>query len=363
MTGLPAPLNAVIPTGASRERRVVPIIELAVLAILLAYPVFVTLLTAGGETLDFNNYFVIRATSILLLAMLAISFDLCWGYSGIMSFGQALFFGMGGYFAAKLATEFGVTNLLLVASAGMMIGTLSAMFVGWFLLLGKKSPSIVFVSLGTLTSSFAAQRLIAGSQWLGAANGLSLSELPTVFGAELGVGVFFYYVALLFLFAAYVTSRILVRSQFGLALSGIRQNEGRLAFLGYRLQIYKLIVFSFAGLIAGCAGAIYAFCVGFVGPSTIGITTSTFAVLYGLFGGVGTLIGPVIGTVVIEGLTVLLSGSDALKAYWPIMLGVIMLVVVSYRPGGLVGLFVTERERFGSFGIVRRLKREAAHDD
>lgn len=341
----------------------VPIIELTVLAILLAYPVFVTLVTAGGDTLDFNNYFVIRATSILLLAMLAISFDLCWGYSGIMSFGQALFFGMGGYFAAKLSTEFGVTNLLLVASAGMMIGMLSAMFVGWFLLLGKKSPSIIFVSLGTLTSSFAAQRLVAGSQWLGAANGISLSELPTMFGTELRIGVSFYYVALLFLVAAYVTSRFMVRSQFGLALAGIRQNEGRLTFLGYRLQIYKLIVFSFAGLIAGCAGAIYAFCVGFVGPSTIGITTSTFAVLYGLFGGVGTLIGPVIGAVVIEGLTVLLSGSDALKEYWPIMLGIIMLVVVSYRPTGLVGLFVTERERFGSFGIVRRSKREAARDD
>ncbi len=105
-------------------------------------------------------------------------------------------------------------------------------------------------------------------------------------------------------------------------------------------------MFSFAGLIAGWAGAIYAFHEGFVGPSTVGVTTSTYAVLYGLFGGVGTLIGPVIGAGVIEGLTVILSDNETLKAYWPIALGAVMLVVVAYQPTGLVGLLVSQRERF-----------------
>lgn len=350
-------------TPPPRQRRVLPIIELAVLLVLLFYPVAVTLTTSGGESYNFNNYYVIRATTFLLLAMMAISFDLCWGYSGIMSFGQALFFGAGGYLAAKLALELDVTSVLLIAPAGMVIGTVGALVVGWFLLIGKSTPSIIFVSLGLFTTSYAAQRLASGLEWLGAANGLSIWNFLTLFGVELLPGIMFYYVALLFLLLAYGASRFLVRSQFGLALAGIRQNENRLAFLGYRLQAYKLIVFSFAGMIAGCAGSLYAFDSGFVGPTTIGITTSIFAVLYGLFGGVGTLIGPVIGTIVIEGLTVVLSDSDTLKAYWPIALGIIMLIVVSYRPTGLVGLFVSERERLGSFGLNKNSGRKAEGDD
>lgn len=361
MTDSAAPLTTARKSGSTRERRVLPVIEIAVLAVLLVYPLFITYVTAGEGGPDFDNYFVIRVTSILLLAMLAVSFDLCWGYSGIMSFGQALFFGVGGYFVAKLAEEAGVTSLLIVVPVGSIVGLLSALFIGWFLLIGKKTPTIIFVALGTLTASFAAERLVAGWQWVGAGNGLSIWDFLTFFGAELEPGITFYYIALLFLVAAYGASRFVVRSQFGLALAGIRQNEDRLAFLGYRLQTYKLLVFSFAGLIAGWAGAIYAFHEGFVGPATVGITTSTYAVLYGLFGGVGTLIGPVIGAGVIEGLTVILSDNETLKAYWPIALGAVMLVVVAYQPTGLVGLLVSQRERFGSFGAGRKDK--AGNDD
>ena len=351
MTPPAAPPTPVGKLRVGGRRPVLPMIELAVLIALLVYPSIITFLAAGDGALDFDNYFVIRVTSILLLAMLAVSFDLCWGYSGIMSFGQALYFGIGGYFVAKLAEEVGVTSLLVIVPVGMIVGLLSALFIGWFLLIGKKTPTIIFVALGTLTASFAAERLVAGWQWVGAGNGLSIWDFLTVFGVELEPGIAFYYLALLFLVTAYAASRFVVRSQFGLTLAGIRQNEDRLAFLGYRLQIYKLLVFSFAGLIAGWAGAVYAFHEGFVGPVTVGITTSAYAVLYGLFGGVGTLIGPVIGAGVIEGLTVILSDNEILKAYWPIALGAVMLVVVAYQPTGLVGLLVSRRERFGAFGV------------
>jgi len=351
--------------GKQRPRlplSVLPIIEIAMLALLMLYPIFITYLTAEGEALDFNNYFVVRVTSIILLAMLAVSFDLCWGYSGIMSFGQALFFGIGGYFVAKLSEETGMTSMLIIIPAGMLVGLISALLVGWFLLISKRTPTIIFVALGSLTASFAAERLVAGWQWVGAGNGMSIWDFPTLFGTDLEPGIGFYYLAVACLLIAYLASRYLVRSQFGLALAGIRQNEDRLAFLGYRLQAFKLIVFSFAGLIAGWGGAIYAFHEGFVGPATVGVTTSTYAVLYGLFGGVGTLIGPVIGAGVIEGLTVILSDNETLKAYWPIALGAVMLVVVAYQPTGLVGLLVTQRERFGSFGI-RKGKKSSGTDD
>ncbi len=322
-----------------------PIIEGAVLVGLLAVP---------HVTTDFQT---IIATRMLLLAILAISFDLCWGYSGIMTFGQALFFGMSGYAAALLANKAGFVQLWGIAPVSMLVGLVSALVVGWFLLLGKRTPTIIFVALGTLTASYAAERLVAGWQWVGAANGMSVWDFLKIGSHELEPGPVFYYVILAFLLACYLGARWIVRSQLGLVLAGMRQNEERLAFLGYRVQRFKALVFAFAGMIAGLSGGLYAFHEGFIGPGSMGIGLSTYAVLYGLFGGVGTLVGAVVGVAAIETLAFTLSDVDALKPYWPVILGVIMLVVVAYRPTGLLGLVVSRRERIGSFGIGARARK------
>jgi branched-chain amino acid transport system permease protein len=141
-----------------------------------------------------------------------------------------------------------------------------------------------------------------------------------------------------------------VRSQFGLVLAGMRQNEERLAFLGYRVQIYKATAFALAGAIAGLSGALYAYHQGFTGPGNLGPGLSTTAVLYCLFGGSGTLIGPILGAAAIESMSYFLSGSQTVKQYWPVLLGVVLLLVVAFRPTGLLGLLVSTRERIGSFG-------------
>ena len=125
-----------------------------------------------------------------------------------------------------------------------------------------------------------------------------------------------------------------MRSQFGLVLAGMRQNEERLAFFGYRVQVYKALVFSFAGMIAGLAGALYSYHQGFIGPGNMGPGLSTMAVIYALFGGSGTLIGPVIGTLLIETLSYVLADLDVIKRYWPVILGLVLLLVVTFRPTG-----------------------------
>ncbi len=327
------------PGEARRPRRILPIIELVVLAGLLAVP---------WLTSDFQT---IIASRMLLLAMLAISFDLCWGYSGIMTFGQALFFGASGYVIALMANEGGFIQIWTVVPVSMAVGLVSAFLVAWFLLLGKRTPTIIFVALGTLTASYAAERLVAGWQLVGAANGMSVWDLLMVGDHALEPGPVFYYIILGFLVAAYLASRWIVRSQLGLVLAGMRQNEERLAFFGYRVQVFKALVFSFAGMVAGLSGGLYAFHEGFIGPASMGIALSTYAVLYGLFGGVGTLIGPVLGVAAIETAAFILSDIDAFKAYWPVILGFIMLIVVAYRPTGIMGLLVSRRERIGSFGV------------
>ncbi|MFT4792702.1 MAG: branched-chain amino acid transport system permease protein [Paracoccaceae bacterium] len=339
------------PAPQKRAIRVIPILEVLGLIGLLAVP---------HVTSDFQT---IIATRMLLLAILAISFDLCWGYSGIMTFGQALFFGMAGYVAALMANKAGFVQIWGVVPISMMVGLLASFLIGWFLLLSRRTPTIIFVALGTLTASYAAERLVAGWQWVGAGNGMSVYDFLMIGDMELAPGPLFYHIILGFLVAAYVGSRWIVRSQLGLVLAGMRQNEERLAFFGYRIQRYKTLVFCFAGMLAGLSGGLYAFHEGYVGPASMGIGLSTNAVLYALFGGVGTLFGPLIGVAAIETLTFVLSDIDVLKPYWPVILGIIMLIVVAYRPTGLMGLLVSPRERIGSFGITaaaRKRKRAQA---
>jgi branched-chain amino acid transport system permease protein len=191
---------------------------------------------------------------------------------------------------------------------------------------------------------------VSGWQYVGAGNGLSSVKLLQVGSVEMVEGPAFYYMSLAILLAAYLASRYVVRSQFGLVLAGMRQNEERLAFFGYRVQVFKALIFSFAGLLAGLAGALFAYHQGFIGPGNMGPGLSTTAVLYALFGGSGTLIGPVIGTALIETISYVLADQDAIKQYWPVILGVVLLVVVVFKPTGILGFFVSRRERIGSYG-------------
>ena len=295
-----------------------------------------------------QDYLTIYATRVLILCRFALSFDLVWGYAGIMSFGQAVFFGSAGYGVALIARDLGVTSMLLVLPAGLLIGFTFALLLGGFLLLGRHQSSVIFVSLGTLTGSYAADRVARGWYYLGGQNGIPSIPSMSLGSYDLDEGPVFYYFALAILLLVYLLCRFLVGSQFGLALAGLRENEQRIKFFGYRVQRLKAIIFSFAGAIAGLAGSLFAFHEGFVWPNMLGVVMSTQVVLYVLFGGAGTLIGAVIGTVVIEALSFWLSNSY--QDIWPIILGVLLLLVILFRPAGLISLIVSERERVGNFG-------------
>jgi branched-chain amino acid transport system permease protein len=326
--------------AAPRIARVLPTIEIVVLVAALAAPM---LLSSSPELITL-------ATNILILSLLAISFDLCWGYSGIMSFGQALFFGVAGYVVALVGRDLEFSHAWGTLPLAMATGLLLSFLFAAFLLLGRRTPTVIFVALGTLTGAYAAERLVSGWQYVGAGNGLSSVKLLQFGEFEMLEGPAFYYMALALLLVCYLAARYIVRSQFGLVLAGMRQNEERLAFFGYRVQVFKALIFSLAGMLAGLAGALFAYHQGFIGPGNMGPGLSTSAVLYALFGGSGTLIGPVVGTFLIETISYVLADQDAIKQYWPVILGVVLLVVVVFKPSGILGFFVSQRERIGSYG-------------
>ncbi|MGX9425628.1 MULTISPECIES: branched-chain amino acid ABC transporter permease [Bradyrhizobium] len=327
---------ATLTSQAKTPRRVLPIVEILVLLVAVFLP------------LVLQDYLTVFATRVIILALFALSFDLVWGYAGIMSFGQALFFGSAGYGVALLARDLNVTSIFLVLPAAMLIGLIFSLLLGCFLLLGRNPSSMIFVALGTLTGSYAADRLARGWYYLGGQNGIPSIPPMSLGSTDITEGPVYYYLALGILLVVYLLCRFLVRSQFGLALAGLRENEQRIAFFGYKAQHLKAIVFTVGGTIAGLAGGLYAFHEGFVWPNMLGVVISTQVVLYVLFGGSGTLIGAVIGTVIIEGVSFWLS--DNYRDIWPIILGVLLLLVILFRPLGLISFVLGERERVGSFG-------------
>ena len=322
------------PAAAGRIA-VIPVLEILLLGL------------GAGLPLVLDHFWVVLATRIAIVCLVALSFDVLWGYAGIMSFGQALFYGTAAYGAALLARDLGITSIFVVVPVCILIGLVLALVMAWFLLLGRYPPSLIFVGLGTLTGSYAADRLARGWYYLGADG---IPSIPPLTAGSYAIveGPAYYYLAFGTLLVVYALCRVLVRSQFGLVLAGIRQQEDRIAFLGYRVQHFKALIFTFGGRDCGLAGGLIAFHDGFVWPNLLGVLLSTQIVLYVLFGGVGTLVGAVIGVASIDYASFVLA--DRYPGIWPILLGLLLLAVVVFRPTGLCGLLVPERERVGRFG-------------
>ncbi len=329
-------MDSAMNRNSIQVRLAIPIIEGILLAVAALLP------------LALDDFWILFTTRVFILGLIALSFDLVWGYAGIMSFGQALFFGMAGYSTALLATKLNVTSIFIIVPAAALVGLIVSFLMAVLVILGKRQPSMVFIALGTLTGSYVVERLARGWSYVGGQNGIPSLPRLTAGSFEIMEGPVYYYIALGILAAVYIALRLLTRSQFGLVLAGIRQREGRIAFFGYRTQNYKGIVFCLSGSIAGLAGGLYGFHEGYIGPGQLGPVLSTQVVLYTLFGGAGTLIGSILGVGLIDLFSYHLS--HVWDTGWPIILGLLLLIVVMFKPAGLIGFIVSDRDRVGLFG-------------
>jgi ABC-type branched-subunit amino acid transport system permease subunit len=299
----------------------------------------------AGPVLDAmgQSYWLIALTRALLLSVLAVGTNLAWGITGIFTLGQAVFFGFGAYAAGLIATKTTVTSVVLLGLAATGAGLAGGVLVGAFLFFGRRRVGELYVGLVTLALTYALERLANTWGAIGAGNGIAGLPLPTLFGTELETGLPLFWLALAALFATLGLGAWLLRSQFALVMRAVRDDDERAEFLGYRRPVIQLAVFSAVAAIAALAGGLYALEEGFVSPSFLGVALSTQVLVYILLGGRGTLVGPVLGVLVLE-----VGGQriqESLPSEWPIIVGAMLLLVILFLPGGLMDLRARFRGR------------------
>jgi len=274
-------------------------------------------------------------TVYVAFAILAVSIDLVWGYTGLLTLGHAAFFGAGAYFAAKALPGYpGIPDVLVLFVLVPIFCGLLALAIGWFLFSANVTGS--YFAITTLIVAIVFEQ-IAGEfvSFLGGFNGLYNIPNMEIVGFELET-IPLYYFTLFLLIGFFLLSQWIVNSAFGRQLRGIRQDMERTALFGYNTELARLLVFTLSGAMAGIAGGMYATINNFVSPPLLGFVLSTQVVIWVAVGGRGTLTGAVLGAVLIQFLNSTLS--EVLLNYWNIALAIIFILVVLVAPRGIVGL-------------------------
>jgi branched-chain amino acid transport system permease protein len=281
-----------------------------------------------------NLFYQTFLTELFVWILFAISFDLIFGYTGLLSFGQALFFGLGGYSIAIPIMRFGLNSGIGLLFA-VMIPILFACFVGYF---SVKLTGIHFV---IITIIFALIGSTLGETWTrltGGADGLNFLPTPIRLGliqVDLMDIKSNYYFVLFFTALSYLFLRRMVQSPLGKVFIAIRENEDRARLIGYNVQQYKLLSFVIAAALSGLAGGLYSLTLKYASAGFLHWSISGHAVVYTIVGGMGTLMGPVLGAGIMMSLEHYLI--NFLQAT-DLVVGTVLILMVLAAPKGLVGL-------------------------
>jgi len=285
------------------------------LGLLFAFPV-----------LSPSVYYVSLLTSAALYGVLAMSYDLLMGYTGILSFGHALFFGVGAYGAGILMRDAGFDFF----SAMAVVLALSAVLAAVIGLLSLRVKGVYFAMVTMAFAEFFHILVEKLYHITGGSDGFTRIPTPVWLGGTVQK----YYVALVFAIAMYLLARRLVSSPVGSVWLAIRENETRAAMLGYDTFSYKLAVMVISGMMAALTGGLYAVVVNFAHPGFISVSTTINLLLMVVIGGVGTLSGGFIGALIVQPLGRILS--SYFRA-WLLVFGVVYVLIVLFFPAGILG--------------------------
>jgi branched-chain amino acid transport system permease protein len=275
------------------------------------------------------------AIETFLLGAVALSVDILLGYAGLLSLGQAAYFGLAAYISALMYLHVTQSFWLVLLAVSAAVGVFS-LILGAVAIRAKG----VYFALITFGAAEILSKIAHNTRAIGGSDGLLGIPVPSIplfpgFAIELKNNFVFYYAVLAALVLIYVGTRRVLDTGFGSVLRAIRDNADRVPYLGYNPFWYKLLAYVMAAQIAAFGGLIYPLLRGFVAPNLFGFEVSTKAVVMSLVGGVGTLLGPLVGSVII---TFLESFVGSYTERHLLILGVIFIVFVMFLPDGLCGL-------------------------
>lgn len=303
--------------------------ELAVLCTLIVAPIVFPHLGFSTDLL----------TRVLNWGLIGLGFDILFGLTGLLSFGQAAFFGVGGFVSAYLLVSHTIDSVWLALAIGTVAAGLFGLLVGWF---AVRRVGIYFTMI-TLAFGQMAYFIENSplSDYTGGENGIPGVPVPVLgFGANairISAGMPMYILFAVIFFLGYVLARRIVGSPVGAILLAIKENTGRVAMLGHNVPAYKLTAFVIAALYAGLAGGLLGSFQSYMPPDAFSLETSGQLVVQTIVGGAGTLIGPLVGAAVWLWLRDNLQLIPGFAILWKLVLGIAFIILVIGLRRGICG--------------------------
>ena len=283
-----------------------------------------------------SYFYVFIFTEILILGLFAVSFNLIFGYTGMLSFGHAAFFGIGAYATALILIHLQWPFLACLLVSMVAAGVLA-------LIIGYLSVRLNEVYFAMLTLAFGMMVFAAAYQWRSLTNGSDGLAGFTIGSFGLGIDLMlvdpavYYHVVFVLVAMASVVLFMISRSSFGMILKAIRQNPERVAFAGLNVRTYRLMAFVIAGTFAGLAGALMAPFLRVASPELMHWSMSAEPILMAILGGTGYFLGPFIGSAV---FVLLETWITSVTQAWMLVLGIILALMVIFFRKGLLGTAV-----------------------
>ena len=296
---------------------------------------FLLLIAAfAGLPLVLSQFHQLLLIEAILYGLFAMSLDVTLGYTGLVSFGHAAFFGVGGYamglFLSKIQSSFWPA---LLFSGGVVVAL--SLFIGY---VSIRAQGIFFAIL-TLGFAEVIFRIIFNTHYFGGSDGLRNIPIPDIplgiVSIKIADPFVFYYFVLGFALLAFGINLRFVKSPFGSVLKAIRENEHRVSFIGYHIKRFKMVSFAFSALFAGLSGALFTAFKGFADPEQLHFLLSGKGIIMALIGGMGTLIGPILGGIFLTIFETIISSYTSAHL---IITGSVFIVMVIFLPKGVWGL-------------------------
>lgn len=327
-------------------------IDIAILVLLLIFPLFV------------KEFRVELMGRYVCYAIFALSLDLLWGYTGLLSLGHAVLFGLGGYIIGisyqlqsgivpSFMQRVGFTEIpwfyvplespLLAALFGMIVPAIVACILGFFMF-SSKIKGVFFTIITLVIAEVFSDFVTTSTGYTNGFNGLQSIKRFAMGDFDGFTKIQYYYIIIAVAVLVFLFCLWFEKSRLGKVAVSIRENEKRLGFFGYETAKYKIIIYTISGFIAGLAGVLYAPATSTITTQDIGVTASTFVVIWIAVGGRGNLTGAVLGTLIINWAESLLS--ETFSGIWQLIIGILLLVVIFFMPDGIVGRLINLQRKF-----------------